>query len=152
MRRIGTSTCIIKGDKILVGRRGSACRRGTGCYALPGGKLENGESIVASAAREVLEETGLIVAYPERPFEIACLTATDHFPTQDKLTIWLYARHRGGKPINTEPLKCSGWEWRTLEWLAKNITGVNDPTSEQYFWLPLPLLRHHLAHLLVATV
>lgn len=149
MRRIGTCTCIIKNTEILVGKRGPGCKRGHGCYALPGGKLDDGESIIASGAREVLEETGLVVSYPDRPFEIACMTVTDHFPQQDKLTIWLYAYYRSGTPVNTEPDKCYGWEWRTLDWLNQNVPGIIDPSTEDYYWLPLPLLRHHLASLMV---
>jgi len=151
MRRIGTSTCIIKGDEILVGKRGPDCRRGNGCYALPGGKLEQGESIIASAAREVLEETGLVVAYISRPFEIApCFTVTDHFPDQEKLTLWLFANYQSGTPVNTEPRKCLGWEWRSLDWLYRNTPKSAVPEEEDYHWLPLPLLRHHLTPIITA--
>lgn len=151
MRRVGTSTCIIKDDKILVGKRGPDCKRGHGCYALPGGKLDENESIIASAAREVLEETGLVVTYPSRPFELVCMTVTDHWPDQEKLTIWLYARYQGGTPVNTEPRKCYGWEWRSLDWLARHVPATTDQLTEDYFWLPLPLLRHHLTPLMAGA-
>jgi len=44
------------GKKILLTRRGD-----NGRWCLPGGQLDSGESVAETCAREVLEETGLIV-------------------------------------------------------------------------------------------
>lgn len=44
------------GDKILLTKRGD-----NGRWCLPGGQLDSGESVSETCAREVLEETGLIV-------------------------------------------------------------------------------------------
>ena len=44
------------GEKILLTRRGD-----NGRWCLPGGQLDSGESVAETCAREVLEETGLIV-------------------------------------------------------------------------------------------
>ena len=44
------------GELILLTKRGD-----NGRWCLPGGQLDSGESVTETCAREVLEETGLIV-------------------------------------------------------------------------------------------
>ena len=46
---------------VLLTRRAACMRSYPGCWVLPGGAVDAGESLVAAAAREVLEETGLVV-------------------------------------------------------------------------------------------
>ena len=57
-----TMLCLIyQGDQILLQNRVKSDWRG---YALPGGHIEPGESIVESVIREMREETGLTVKDP----------------------------------------------------------------------------------------
>lgn len=48
---------VIKDDKVLLVRRGQAPSEGL--WAIPGGKVELGETLQEACEREVLEETGL---------------------------------------------------------------------------------------------
>ncbi|ADI32369.1 NUDIX hydrolase [Staphylothermus hellenicus] len=54
---VGVGAVVLVGDKILLVKRGNEpCR---GCWSIPGGHLEYGESIGEAAHRELLEETGI---------------------------------------------------------------------------------------------
>jgi 8-oxo-dGTP diphosphatase len=50
---------VIENDRLLLIQRANDPYRG--CWAVPGGKVEWGESLTAAAAREAEEETGLVV-------------------------------------------------------------------------------------------
>ncbi|MDZ7852936.1 MAG: NUDIX hydrolase [Halomonas sp.] len=65
------SAAVIRGDRILMVRRRNPPNKGM--LALPGGKVEAGESLQQAATRELPEETGVIAA-PRR-----ILTAIDLF-------------------------------------------------------------------------
>jgi 8-oxo-dGTP diphosphatase len=49
------SACVWRGDEILLTKRDKAL--GYGCWSLPGGKIEDGETAEVAAHRELLEET-----------------------------------------------------------------------------------------------
>ncbi|KAK7897754.1 hypothetical protein LTR67_004384 [Exophiala xenobiotica] len=96
--RIGVAVFIVhpsptpsdpSGWKLLLDQRLGS--HGSGTWALPGGHLEMGEEFEDCAAREILEETGLVVE------KVAFLTATNdvlHQRDSGKhyVTIWMSAR------------------------------------------------------------
>lgn len=55
--RVGVATLLRRGGQVLLVRRKYAPRQG--CWGLPGGKLEWGETLLEAAMRELREETGL---------------------------------------------------------------------------------------------
>ena len=56
---IGVGAVIVADDRVVVVRRGHEPLKGE--WSIPGGVLEVGETLRAGAAREALEETGLVV-------------------------------------------------------------------------------------------
>lgn len=64
---LGVGALIFDGPKLLIVERGREPLKGF--WSLPGGAVETGETLAEAIAREVLEETGLIVEVV-RQFEI----------------------------------------------------------------------------------
>ena len=60
---LGVGGLVFDQGRILLVKRGAPPAKGA--WSLPGGKLRQGESLAAGVAREMLEETGLIVATGE---------------------------------------------------------------------------------------
>ncbi len=57
---LAVSAAIFRDGKVLLVRR--ARKPALGAYTLPGGVVEAGETLSEAVAREVLEETGLVIA------------------------------------------------------------------------------------------
>jgi 8-oxo-dGTP diphosphatase len=57
--RVGIGIVVLRGDAVLLVRRGQA--PALGAWSLPGGGQELGETAEAAARRELFEETGLVV-------------------------------------------------------------------------------------------
>jgi ADP-ribose pyrophosphatase YjhB (NUDIX family) len=60
---VGVGGVVISGNRVLLARRGAEPLRGE--WSIPGGLLEVGETIEQGVARELLEETGLVVRVGE---------------------------------------------------------------------------------------
>jgi len=114
--KVAVGIIVIKDNKILMGKR--LVEVGYGKYGLPGGHLEYGESIEAAAHRELLEEAGLkadlkLINITNDPKTIG--------PFQHYIHFVFEAYNIQGEPMNTEPDKCSGWEWFALDNLPEDI-------------------------------
>lgn len=57
---------VVVGDRVLVGRRSAAAVDAPGLHEFPGGKVEAGELPESAAARECLEEVGLVIRVRRR--------------------------------------------------------------------------------------
>lgn len=113
---VGIGVIIRNNNEILLGLRKNA--HGAQTWAPPGGHLEFGESFQACAAREVAEETGLIVTnIAQGP------TTNDIFEAEQKhyVTIFMIASYQGGQPQVLEPHKCEQWQWFALDALPSPL-------------------------------
>ena len=121
--RVGVGVLLVRRGscEVVVGlRRGSS---GAGTWALPGGHLEAGETWERCGAREVAEETGVLL----HPSALTFVWASEGYDT-----LVLRAEvHQNAHARLLEPDKCTEWRW--VQW------------SE----LPQPLF-HPLARLLAS--
>lgn len=102
--------------QILWGKRAGK-KHGAGSWSFPGGGVDDGETLEEACARELLEETALVV----KPADITML---DHWAlTKDPTSgdTWLcvfgtvrIAREVAAEVVNVEPGKCEDWEWREI--------------------------------------
>jgi adenylate kinase len=100
-------------DKIVVGIRAGS--HGSGTWHWPGGHLEMGETPQETAARELLEETGICIA----PANVRVLGFTNDLHRAEGkhyITITCYAEWDGlAQPRTMEASKCLGWHWKNWE-------------------------------------
>lgn len=109
--KVGTAVFVRWGQNVLLGRRKGS--HGAGAWAPPGGHLDAGETVFEAGARELLEETGIIV----QPSDLRPIAFTDdHFVERGKryITLFLELRITNALTVNVElrePEKCEGWRW-----------------------------------------
>lgn len=98
---------VLKGDAILVLRRGDPPRRGF--LDIPGGFIEAGESLEGAARRELLEETGLRVGPAEWLgfyWDQYFLKGFGRFPT---MNFYFLARWKSGTPAAGDDAAAAEW-------------------------------------------
>jgi 8-oxo-dGTP diphosphatase len=114
--RVGIGVFVFRDGKFLMGwRRGS---HGANTWTLPGGHMEYGESPEETAAREVLEETGMTI----KNMRFGAIT-NDIFAKDNKhyLTVWVVSDWKAGKPVITEPDKTVDFQWFDFETLPEPL-------------------------------
>ena len=95
--RLCVAVVVERDGQVLLLRRGPG-RTWPGHWCLPGGHLEDGETLAGCCRRELAEETGLCCEW----FELATLTETAHPPFL-LLGLVYWARGVEGEPENREP-------------------------------------------------
>lgn len=93
--------------RVLLGHRTKATEPATWC--LPGGAVEAGESFETAAARELAEETGIVI---DRADLEVCGFVLDDIDGTPRVSAAVRARVHPATPARlTEPHVFSAWEW-----------------------------------------
>lgn len=147
--RVGTGVIVLRGDKVLVGRRRGS--HGAGNLSFPGGHQDFGETWERCALREVEEETGLKVRYrwlsPDQEYAFVTNNIMPH-DQRHYVTIFVLAEHVEGEPELLEPDSCEGWAW--LSWQEVLAATPENSDDDSHHWLPkkeLTILAHRLGHI-----
>lgn len=109
---VGVGAVVIDGANVLLVRRGHEPLKGE--WSLPGGALELGETLQQGVAREVLEETGLVVT-PAGIVEVFDRMTKDEETGRIRyhyVLIDFVCRVAGGK-------LCSGSDAEEARWVAR---------------------------------
>ena len=108
---------VVRGEEILLIRR--ARPPDAGRWAFPGGKIDFGESLLAAAERELLEETNVEA---DALRVITALDAFDGMPTalhQHFILVGVLCRWRSGEPRAADDATHAAWH--TMEAMSKKV-------------------------------
>jgi ADP-ribose pyrophosphatase YjhB (NUDIX family) len=114
---VGVHLILTRNGQVLLLRRANT-GFADGSWSLPGGSLEDGETLPAAAAREAREETGLAINPHELAFAHLC-----HHADPDglaRLGVFFTARRWAGQPVNAEPHLCTELAWHDLDHLPRD--------------------------------
>lgn len=138
---VGFGVMLLNEGKVLLGRRhedpekADSLLNGAGTWTMPGGKLNFGEKIEDGAARELLEETSMVL----KKSKVICLNQeiieTAHF-----LTVGILAEEFSGYPQVMEPDEITEWGWFELDKLPSPLYFPSEKILNNYkqnaFYIP----------------
>lgn len=105
-----------RADQVLLLRRFNT-GYADGQYSVPAGHLDGGETVLAAAAREAQEETGLRIEADDIRFS----SVMHRRDGDERVDFFVHVRDWQGEPINTEPDKCDELRWVNVDQLPENI-------------------------------
>lgn len=112
----GVHVLLEQDGKVLLMRRA-----GTGffdgLYSLPGGHVEEGESLRATAVREMAEEVGIVLAEAD----LTVVGVVHRRSDTNRIDFFLAAPRWQGTPRIAEPDKCDALEWFSRNALPDTI-------------------------------
>lgn len=109
---VGVHLILTTDSKVLLLRR-AGTGFADGSWSVPGGCLDDGETLPAAAAREAREETGVTIDPADLAFAHLCHHADPD--GQYRVGVFFAARRWDGEPVNAEPDKCSEIGWHPLD-------------------------------------
>lgn len=124
--KIGCEIFIKKDDAILLGQRRNCY--GEGDWALPGGHLEYGESLINGAKRELKEELGIDA------LDLDIITIAENIKSDNHyIHISFILRDYVGEIQCMEPNLCYEWKFFNISDLPQNIFEPHKKILETFF-------------------
>jgi len=126
----GVALILKKDNKILLFKRNISGKIAFGSLALPGGTVENDETIIQAACREAKEEIGITIN-PHDLSIVHVIRLREKFnaatnATQQILILYFAEVNKWtGEPTNMEPHKHSDLVWADSHELPDNIFPLN---------------------------
>ena len=102
-------------DQVLLLRRFNT-GYADGQYSVPAGHLDGGETVIAAAAREALEEVGVRI----EPEDIQFTSVMHRMEDQERVDFFVNIHRWSGEPVNAEPDKCDEIRWVNVNGLPAN--------------------------------
>jgi len=103
-------------DQVLLLRRFNT-GYADGQYSVPAGHLDGGETVIAAAAREAQEETGVRIEAEDILFS----SVMHRIEGDERVDFFVQVDQWQGEPVNTEPDKCDELRWVSINELPDNI-------------------------------
>lgn len=104
---LGVGAVVRRDDAVLLVRRGTPPCQGE--WAIPGGRVELGESLARAAEREILEETGVIIEAGEVVYSFELIEATAGRVAWHYVVLDLAARYVSGEPRPGDDASAVAW-------------------------------------------
>jgi 8-oxo-dGTP diphosphatase len=102
-------------DQVLLLRRFNT-GYADGQYSVPAGHLDGGETVVAAAAREAREETGVRIEAGQIGFS----SVLHRNEGEERVDFFVHVHQWQGEPVNIEPDKCDELRWMNVNHLPEN--------------------------------
>jgi len=119
---------LIKENKILLTRRANTGYF-DGFYECPSGHLDGKETIRNAAARELLEEVGLVAESKD----LTVVHVVHRYGEKnERIEFYLKAEMWSGEPVVNEPDKCDEIGWFSLDELPSNMVPKTKAGIENY--------------------
>jgi 8-oxo-dGTP diphosphatase len=118
-----------RGDQILLIRRFNT-GYADGQYSVPAGHLDGGETVIAAAAREALEEVGVQIDLHDIEFS----SVMHRLNGEERVDFFVKIKNWSGEPVNAEPEKCDEIRWVKLNDLPGNTLPYIRQALQNHAW------------------
>jgi 8-oxo-dGTP diphosphatase len=125
--KVAVHVFLVREGSVLLLRRANTGYE-DGNYSVPAGHLEGDETATAAAAREVLEEAGVVIDADGLTFAgVMHRRAND-----ERIDFFFEARAWDGELTNAEPEKCDELAWYEFDDLPPNVVAYVRRAIENY--------------------
>ena len=100
--QLGVGAIVRQGDALLLVRRGTPPHQGQ--WAIPGGRVQWGESLKAAVEREILEETAIRIRAQELIYSFEFIDSQHHYVVLD-----FAAQYLQGEPVAGDDASAARW-------------------------------------------